>query len=115
MDTPNELKAAGVTLDDAMRRLHVMTDAGVIVKNAEAFFALWSKLPYFRHFSTLCVSIPGAVPLANFIYELFAERRFVYRSSLPMNSPCKIRPKGSECSVPSGDKHLFGQGMHGSC
>ena len=75
------LDQVGVTKQDAMRRMHVVTEDARVVKNADAFREMWARLPYWRAIVPFC-SIPGVMPAANYAYEIFAERRLQFRRSV---------------------------------
>eukprot|EP00946_MAST-07B_sp_MAST-7B-sp1_P004155 g4155.t1 len=84
------LDQVGVTKQDAMRRMHVVTEDARVVKNADAFREMWARLPYWRAIVPFC-SIPGVMPAANYAYEIFAERRLQFRRSVPATAACHIK------------------------
>lgn len=72
---PESLQTVGIEPVDAMRRLHVLTSEGEIVRGTHAFAVIWSELPYYRHISTLLRRL-RALRLIEPFYELFAGWRF---------------------------------------
>jgi predicted DCC family thiol-disulfide oxidoreductase YuxK len=72
------LDAYGITVDEAMRRFHVLGADGVLRVGAGAFVVMWSALPYYQHLSRL-VYRTRAIPLLDRIYEVFARRRYTRR------------------------------------
>ena len=88
----NVLGEIQVTREEALRRMHVVTEQGQVVKNADAFVEMWKRLPYWRAIVPLC-SIPGAMPVANWAYEIFAEKRIQFRETEPETSACHLKSK----------------------
>ena len=69
------LPAFGVSRDEAMRRLHVLSGDGRLLTGAYAFAAIWEQLPGYRYLATL-VRLPGILPLLDRVYERFAIWRY---------------------------------------
>ena len=86
------LEEVQVTKEDALRRMHVVTEQGQVVMNAEAFVEMWRRLPYWRVIVPFC-SIPGVMPVANWAYEIFAEKRLQFRKAQPETSACHLKNK----------------------
>lgn len=89
------LGAYGITVDEAMRRIHVLGADGVLRVGAGAFAVMWSALPYYRHLSQL-VYLTRAIPLLDRIYEVFARRRYARR-----RSACDIGPGETRLPTPT--------------
>ncbi len=98
---PPVLQKAGVeSLDDLVKHLHVSLPDGTISKNAEAFCVLWSRLPYWKHFAKFCMLTPGVLPLAEYLYQIFATRRYIYRTKgLPDTAACRIPEKKKKAAI----------------
>jgi predicted DCC family thiol-disulfide oxidoreductase YuxK len=75
---PERLAGNGIAFTDAMQRLHVRESDGRIVTGAEAFVALWARLPYYRVLARL-VSRPWRVRLLDRAYTRFAAWRWQRR------------------------------------
>lgn len=75
---PERLEAYGVKRLDGLRRLHVLTAEGQMVRGANAFAAIWSALPYYRHLAALLRWLGALRPL-DVCYGLFAQWRFERR------------------------------------
>jgi predicted DCC family thiol-disulfide oxidoreductase YuxK len=84
------LEQMQVTKDDAMRRMHVVTEDAKIVTSADAFREMWARLPYWRGIVPFC-AIPGVMPAANWAYNKFAERRYAFRRNAAETAPCHIK------------------------
>ena len=71
VDVSNETDALPASLqrEDALRRLHVMTDGG-LKSGAEAFTAIWSVLPGWRYAAAIA-RVPLMVPLLEAGYRAF--------------------------------------------
>jgi predicted DCC family thiol-disulfide oxidoreductase YuxK len=75
---PDALAAWGVTLEEAMARLHVRERSGRLVTGVPAFVAVWDDLPYYRHLARVVRAL-GLVPLLDRVYGRFARRRYARR------------------------------------
>ena len=42
------LEHRGISKETALRRMHVLTAEGDIVRNAEAFVQIWTRMPYWN-------------------------------------------------------------------
>lgn len=73
------LEAFGVSVDDAMRRFHVLDSQGNMRIGAPAFLAMWQELPYFSLLSRFCYAC-HLVPALNWAYSHFAKWRYRSRS-----------------------------------
>ncbi len=72
---PGELQALGVSLDEAMARLHVRDRSGRLVSGAWAFATIWAELPYYRWLARLLRAL-HLLPLLDLAYRRFADWRF---------------------------------------
>jgi predicted DCC family thiol-disulfide oxidoreductase YuxK len=68
------LEDYGLTLEGAMRELHVMGADGVMYRGAAAFPPIWAALPYLRRLAPL-TRLPGVLPALERVYRLFARWR----------------------------------------
>lgn len=73
-----ELAAEGITLDDAMARLHVRGPGGELHTGAAAFLVLWAEIPYFRGLARLVRAL-GLRPVLELGYRPFARWRLRHR------------------------------------
>lgn len=85
------LRAAGITHDQAMARLHVIDPdggaGGTIVSGVPGFLAIWRRLPGYRHLATLVSALRLAGPLDR-AYTRFARWRLRRRCR---EGTCEIR------------------------
>jgi predicted DCC family thiol-disulfide oxidoreductase YuxK len=72
---PEMLQAYGLTLTQAMQRMHVMESDGRLVSGAAAFIAMWRRLPRYRSLAWV-VSSTGVFWLAEKPYSRFARWRW---------------------------------------
>ena len=75
---PETLAALGVTLEQAMARLHVQDRQGRLLTGVPAFAAVWDELPGYRHLARLVRAL-GLVPALDWGYARFARRRYARR------------------------------------
>jgi predicted DCC family thiol-disulfide oxidoreductase YuxK len=73
-----ETLALGVTLEQAMARLHVQDPQGRLLTGVAAFAAVWDALPGYRHLARLVRAL-GLVPALDWAYARFARRRSARR------------------------------------
>lgn len=85
------LEAYNIDIPQAFRRMHVLTEAGAVVKNAEAFVEIWARLPYWKALVPPIKYIPGVIPVANLLYDRFAEKRLMWRKNLPEVQTCSLK------------------------
>ena len=85
-----ELERRGITKEDTMKRIHALSESGVVVKNFEAFQQLWLRLPYWHVIGKLG-HLPFIPPIANMVYSIWADRRFEMRVHLPDTAACSIK------------------------
>lgn len=72
------LAAAGLTREQAMRRLHVRTPDGQLLSGVAAFLAIWQRLPRWRWLAAGIEALRLTGPL-DWLYERFADRRLQRR------------------------------------
>ena len=65
---PGALIGSGVTDPQLKHRMHVSTAGGRIASGADAFIAIWRRLPGYRRLATV-VALPGIRQLASAAYE----------------------------------------------
>jgi predicted DCC family thiol-disulfide oxidoreductase YuxK len=75
---PDALAPLGVTLPEAMARLHVQDRHGALLTGVPAFAAVWAELPGYRHLARVVRSL-GLVSLLDRAYTGFARRRYARR------------------------------------
>jgi len=68
--TAPDLAAAGLTVDAAARRFHVLLD-GQVLSGLDGFVALWSALPRWRWLARVA-GLPMVRPLATALYDRVA-------------------------------------------
>lgn len=66
------LEGYDLTLEEALRRFHVLDDHGQFHTGAHGFMILWDQLPYYRHLARL-VRVLRLVPGAERVYVRFAD------------------------------------------
>ena len=76
--------SGGITVEQAMKRLHVQKNDGEFVTGAYAFQTLWQQLPYYRWLAKL-VSPSWILASLDVIYRQFAKRRFARRRRCDSN------------------------------
>jgi predicted DCC family thiol-disulfide oxidoreductase YuxK len=81
-----------IKLEDARKRMHVLTEDEKIVRNAEAFVEIWRRMPYWR---MLIPFVDNFVVLrfGNSIYDVWAERRWKSREEMDESESCSIGKK----------------------
>lgn len=72
------LNAFGISYDDAMQRLHVLTRDGRMVGGAYAFAAVWLELPYYRWLAKFLYGT-RTLPALDVLYGKFARWRYRQR------------------------------------
>lgn len=78
LEDPESL--SGVALDrvSAMKRFHILDEHGQLRSGADAFAEVWTYLPYWRWLARLVRGL-YLVPLLEWAYRIWAERRFKKR------------------------------------
>lgn len=71
----DKLTASGVSLVDALRRIHVRNVDGQLLIGVDAFILLWKQLARWRWLALL-VSLPIIKQCARVVYDQFANWRF---------------------------------------
>ncbi|NVK41810.1 MAG: DUF393 domain-containing protein [Oceanospirillaceae bacterium] len=84
------LEAVGITLDDAMRRLHVQDASGRINTGARAFVVIWRTLPRYRWLAALIERCHLTQSLEWF-YTRFAAWRYRRRCRTSCTAPTAPR------------------------
>jgi predicted DCC family thiol-disulfide oxidoreductase YuxK len=84
-----------IKLEDAKRRMHILTEEQKVVRNAEAFVEIWRRMPYWR------VIVPFldnklSMTLANSAYDMWAERRYRNRQEMDDSAKCSLAKKEKE-------------------
>jgi len=74
-NNPEALIRHGISIDQAMARIHAARADGEILSGVSAFLAVWERLPYWRSLPPLLRAVPGAVPVAESAYSAFARVR----------------------------------------
>lgn len=90
--TPDLLSSHGVSVDEAMRRMHVRNARGEWKTGGDAFVVLWLSLKRYRWLGHI-VSWSPATWIANRVYDLFSERRY------------RARCKDGYCAMPAERDH----------
>ena len=71
----DQLKLLDISLEQAMKELHVLDIHGQLKTRAEAFITLWQQLPYYRWLARLVERLQ-LVSVMNRAYDIFARWRF---------------------------------------
>ncbi len=82
------LQDFGLERETAMRRFHVLDDAGHFHVGAHGFVVLWTQLPYYRYLAAFVRGI-SLVPLLDRVYVRFADWHFGRRCA---DGVCDIAP-----------------------
>lgn len=69
------LELHGISLEQAMRKLHVLDVDGRVKTRADAFVIMWQQLPYYQKLSQITDRLK-LLPVMNFVYDIFARWRF---------------------------------------
>jgi len=78
--------------DEAMRRFHVIDQAGNVTRGAAAFLVLWQALPGYRYLAKL-IALLHLSPILELGYEWFAKRRY-RRACRRRDGTCANVPDG---------------------
>jgi predicted DCC family thiol-disulfide oxidoreductase YuxK len=73
-----ELVAEGITLDEALARLHVRDRNGELRTGAAGFVVLWAELPYLRGLAQVVRAL-RLLPVLELAYRPFARWRLRHR------------------------------------
>jgi len=73
-----DLGSYGVSLEDVLRRFHVIDGSGTVHTGARAFIALWAELPRYRRLARFCRTLRLA-PVLEACYRRFADWHYVRR------------------------------------
>lgn len=72
---------------DAVRRMHLFRHSdGQVLIGATTFFELWKHLPGFKYLAPLG-SVPGVLPVADWLYGIWADARLGLTSTSPDAPP----------------------------
>ncbi|CAK9108853.1 28S ribosomal protein S6 [Durusdinium trenchii] len=72
---PPELEPLGVTKEQLLGRMHVLTEDAELKRNASAFQAIWQRSPIWRVTLYPLTMIPGVLQLADIIYDRMIDLR----------------------------------------
>jgi len=89
---PEALQPHGVSQEEAMARIHAIGGRGQLLSGVPAFLAVWEQLPYWRLLPPLLTAAPGAVPLAEAAYRLFARHRLSVTGRRSLGAATACRP-----------------------
>ena len=78
-----------IKLEDARKRMHVLTEDEKIVRNAEAFVEIWRRMPYWRILVPVVDNRLG-ISFGNTLYNFWAERRWKSRLEMDEDESCSI-------------------------
>lgn len=79
-----------ISVPAAYRRIHALGEDGSVHTSAKALCEIWTRLNYWWILGLFMRKIPGVLPLADSIYEFFAEKRFKWRQQLPSSVACSL-------------------------
>jgi predicted DCC family thiol-disulfide oxidoreductase YuxK len=86
---PAPLAALGVTQRAALDALHVRDAAGRLHVGADAFLAIWERLPRWRLAARAIRAVPGASRLMEMAYRAVAPRRARIAAMLCAEGSCR--------------------------
>ena len=85
---------------DAVRRMHLFRHSdGAVLIGAPTFFELWKHLPGFKYLAPLG-SVPGVLPVADWLYGIWADKRLGLTSTSADGPPPSQAPGSQDESVP---------------
>lgn len=64
----------GITLEEAMFRMHALDSDGNVQSGTQAFITMWEKLPYWKLLAKI-VAVPGIIDIVETVYVFWAKRR----------------------------------------
>ena len=67
-----------IKLEDARKRIHVLTEEEEVIHSAEAFREIWRRMPYWRVVVPFIDNQP-TMKIANVLYTFWAEKRWKSR------------------------------------
>ena len=70
----HSLSDIGVTVDEAMARMHALDSHGKIQTGTMAFITMWEKLPYWKYIAKI-VAVPGILQSVELVYTIWAKQR----------------------------------------
>lgn len=70
-----QIELEGVTLEQALRSLHVKDHDGSLYKGVDAFILIWKNMPYWKLLGFI-TSLPIVYNFAKFLYLIFSTWRF---------------------------------------
>ncbi len=100
---PETLATLGVTLEQAMARLHVQDRQGRLLTGVPAFAAVWDALPGYRHLARLVRAL-GLVPALDWGYARFARRRYARRCAEGFCAARGPTPSGDPLPTAGGER-----------
>ncbi len=100
---PETLAALGITLEQAMARLHVQDRRGRLLTGVAAFAAVWDELPGYRHLARLVRAL-GLVPVLDRAYAGFARRRYAQRCAEGFCAARGMTPRGTPLPTAGGER-----------
>lgn len=74
-DCQNELQNIGISLEDALKFLHVVDTEGVVHKGLDSSILIWQNISRWKLLAFL-VSLPIFKIVCKFVYTIFAKWRF---------------------------------------
>ena len=69
------LATHNIGLAEALMQLHSIDSEGRVYTGVSSFIQIWQRLPYWRVLAKLA-GLPGVKQVLQWLYKLFAERRF---------------------------------------
>ena len=100
---PETLAVLGVTLEQAMARLHVQDPQGRLLTGVPAFAAVWDALPGYRHLARLVRAL-RLVPALDWGYARFARRRYARRCAEGFCAAGGTTPSGAPLAPAGGER-----------
>jgi len=89
------LQTHKIKLEDARKRIHVITENEQVYHSAEAFREIWRRMPYWRMIVPIIDNEP-AMKVANVVYAFWAEKRWKNRMEMDDSKSCSLKSKNDE-------------------
>ncbi len=96
----NSLTQHGITLEQAMFRMHALDSNGKIQSGSYAFITMWEKLPYWKWLAKI-VAVPGVTEIVEQVYVFWAKRRNRLNGKEMKNDDDVVPGLGQSCRVNS--------------
>tara|TARA_B100000795_G_C22791676_1_gene437273 strand:- start:1903 stop:2535 length:633 start_codon:yes stop_codon:yes gene_type:complete len=84
------LERHDIKLEDARKRMHIITEHEKVVRNAEAFVEIWRRMPYWRMIVPFVDNRVG-IKVGNKLYDFWATQRWQNREEMDSDKKCSTK------------------------